>query len=289
MDYNKNISIFKDYWGREPALECSIDDFCSNVYHGDYRAEIEAIRKETDKAARDKIKATLPAATISGTFSERKKGGLIEHSGFICLDLDAKENANITDWQQERDKLIHVNNVFFSALSVSGQGVFLIMPIENPAKHEAHFDALKRDFIKLGYVIDKACRDVSRLRGISYDPNAKINYKAIPYKRTYQHRKAPLRPYKSHTDDLGRLLDKIISSGIDLTNGYENWFEIGRALANEYGEGGRSYFHRLSRGHSEYKEAEADRQYNACLRSPGRASKGTIFHLAKDYGIMLKA
>lgn len=288
MDYNKNISLFKHYEHREAEYFISVADFCLGIYNGEFKKEVEAIRAETDNEKRKLLKKALPAATISGTFSPiRGKENLKEHSGFICLDLDAKSNPNITDWIEERDKLSHIKNVFFSALSVSGQGVFLIIPIENPEKHEAHFDALKRDFVKLGYVLDGSCRDVSRLRGISYDPGAKENLNAISYNRIYKPRKAPVRAYKSHTDDLGRLIDKIISSGIDLTNGYENWFEIGRALANEYGESGRGHFHRLSRRFHKYKESEADRQYNACLRSPGRASKGTIFHLAKEYGILL--
>lgn len=290
MDYTKNISIFSDYKHTDASFCCSVEDFCLNVVGNtvgaDYREEVEAIRKETDKKARDKIKATLPAATISGTFKERRRSGLIEHSGFIAVDIDAKEHPHVTSWEQVRDHLAHVQNVFFSALSVSGRGVFLIVPIANTKKHEAHFDALKIDLKKLGYSIDRSCRDVSRLRGISYDTGAKINYQAKTYERTYA--APPVKVYKQQGDDLSALIEKIVHSGLDITNGYENWLEIGRALANEYGEAGRNYFHALSQGFEKYEPRECDKQFNACLRSPGRASKGTIFYLADQNGIRLK-
>ena len=270
-------------------MTISVGDFCSNVYFGDYAQEVLAIRKETDKITRDKKKATLPAATISGRFSERSLTRLIEHSGFISVDIDVKDNLFIKNWKEVRDDLSQYVNVFFSALSVSGKGAFLVIPIENPAKHEAHFDSLKRDFIALGYSIDKSCRDVSRLRGISYDPEAKINYNAIPYQKVFKWpiSRSNIRPCKSNTDDLDVLIDKILRSGLDITNGYENWFEIGRAIANEYSESGRLIFHQLSQIYKGYNPHETNKQYNACLRSPGRATKATIFHFAKEQGILL--
>ncbi|GAG45400.1 unnamed protein product, partial [marine sediment metagenome] len=66
------------------------------------------------------------------------------------------------------------------------------------AKHGVHFDALKIDFAKAGYNIDKSCRDVSRLRGMSYDAEAKENLNAIPYKRIYTPKKRILK--RSYTD-----------------------------------------------------------------------------------------
>lgn len=287
MDYSKPISIFENYFSTKSGLNCSVEDFCGNIYCGDYQVEVEQIRAEKDKQTRDALKAKLPAATISGTFSERKKTALIQHSGFIAVDIDPQHNPGVDTGPALRDRLAQMDNVFFAALSVSGKGTFLIIPIQNPSKHEGHFDALKRDFATMGYVIDPVCRDVSRLRGISFDPEAKINYRAIPYQRIHEPKKRAI-PRNQSRDDLGQLIDEIIRAGVDVTNDYENWFEIGRALANEYGEGGRGYFHRLSQMYSGYKESEADKQYTACLRSPGRATKATLFHLAKEHNIYLK-
>ena len=83
-------------------------------------------------------------------------------------------------------------------------------------------------------------------------------------------------------DKLDRLINRIVSQGIDITNSYKNWFEVGAALANEYGERGREYFHQLSKFHPEYSPGKCDKQYDHCLRNPGKFTAGTIVHYAKD-------
>ena len=216
---------------------------------------------------------------------------MIQHSGFIALDIDANDNPEIVDWEDTRDKLAFIQNVYFTALSVSGKGVFLVVPISYPEKHEQHFDALRKDFQEeLGYIIDKSCRDVSRLRGMSYDPDARINNEAIPYKRIHKRFKiSPERKIGVFTERLDYLIWKIVRSGIDITDGYENWVQVGRALVNEYGEAGREYFHLMSQQYPSYNYEECDRQYDACIRSPGSATGGTIFYIAKQYGITLNS
>jgi hypothetical protein len=199
-DLNK-ISIFKNYFDPIPAVECSVRDFCLNVQNGDYSEEITALRKETLKKQRDAIKATWPACTISGTFSKRNKQNLIQHSGFICIDIDQHDNSEINDWPALRDSLSSIQNIYFAALSASGKGIFLIIPISTPDKHENQFTALEMDFKAIGLTIDKACKDVSRLRGISFDPDAVINNKAETYKRIYQPPQPKQYDHKPATTD----------------------------------------------------------------------------------------
>lgn len=200
MDYRNLIGIHKNYFDPKPSFTCQVADFCLNVQNGDYQEEVEAVRKLSTKDERDKIKATLPAATLSGTFTERKGSALVKHSGFICVDLDAKGNPNVNNWGVERDKLMHIKNVFFAAKSVSGQGLFLLIPITQPERHRAHFDQLIIDMAKHNYAIDKSCRDVSRLRGMSYDPDARFNYEAVPYDRIYTPKKRAPRQHDKEPD-----------------------------------------------------------------------------------------
>ncbi len=185
MNELSKISVFRNYYDHVPASEVSIQDFCINVIRGDYKNEVEAIRDINDKATRDKIKATLPAVTISGTFSRRKNEALIQHSGFICLDFDSKGNEGINDWPAFRNSLSDIENVYFAALSVSGKGLFLIIPISTPTKHKLHFLALEKDFLSIGLVIDEAPKNPASLRGMSYDPEAVINERAETYRRVF--------------------------------------------------------------------------------------------------------
>jgi hypothetical protein len=184
MNIVPQISIFKSVFDKVPSMDTSIYNFYNNVVQGDYREEVEAIHNESDPEQVKKLKMSLPAATISGTFSERKADKLIRHSGRISIDIDAKENTNI-DMKDLRDSLGTWKEIEFSALSASGNGVFCVILISQPAKHIQHFKQLEKDFRTLGINIDRACKDVSRLRFMTWDPEAVYNVNVDPYRKIY--------------------------------------------------------------------------------------------------------
>ena len=74
-----------------------------------------------------------------------------------------------------------------------------------------------------------------------------------------------------------------------MADSYRDWFRVGRALASEFGEGGREYFHRVSRNSEKYRREECDRQYDACLRCGTRYTISTFFYLCKEHGLTLKS
>ena len=83
-----------------------------------------------------------------------------------------------------------------------------------------------------------------------------------------------------------RLIDKICMSGTDITDSYQNWLHTGFALASEFGEEGRQYFHRLSQMNPGYKYEETDKKYSSCMKSTGHGiTIKTLFHLAKEKGV----
>ncbi len=82
---------------------------------------------------------------------------------------------------------------------------------------------------------------------------------------------------------------EIVSRGADITIEYNNWVRLGFALADEFGEDGRGWFHELSRLYPHYRQSEADKQYTACLRSKGSGvTIATFFELAKSVGVELR-
>ncbi|MDD4384559.1 MAG: BT4734/BF3469 family protein [Bacteroidales bacterium] len=291
MNINANISVFHHYGNPTPAVEISIADFCGNIQQSDFVNEIAAIRAEPEKKKRDKMKGTLPAVSISGTFSKRASQCLIKHSGFIAIDIDAGKNPTISDWEGLRDNLGSWNEVLLSALSVSSLGVFLIIPLAYPHKHLQQFLALEKDFKALGITIDDSCKDVSRLRGISSDPQATWNDKAQPYKKLIKEPKKPKQRAAKYTangtDDLTTLIKLINKTNTDITSNYKNWYEVGSALANEKGEAGRNDFHTISQHYSGYSIDDTNRQFDKCLNNPHNYQKATIFHLAKMAGLTI--
>lgn len=95
-------------------------------------------------------------------------------------------------------------------------------------------------------------------------------------------------PLDSNTDDIEVITQRIESGRVDITAGYDAWRDIGFALADELGESGRDYFHRISRFNPDYNEAECDKQFDKCMRAHGTGvSIRTFFQKAKDNGISL--
>ncbi len=100
--------------------------------------------------------------------------------------------------------------------------------------------------------------------------------------------KAPIAP-SAHSleSDIEQLVSAVENSMVDIAPDYASWLDLAFALSDALGEGGRSYFHRLSRFYPAYDEREADKQFTACLNSHGSGiTIKTLFHLAKQAGIL---
>lgn len=90
-------------------------------------------------------------------------------------------------------------------------------------------------------------------------------------------------------DEVEIITRRIEEAALDITGAYADWLSLGFALARGLGEEGRAYFHRLSRFYTGYKAAEADKQYNACLRSRRQGvTLNTFFHLARQAGVDIR-
>ena len=89
-------------------------------------------------------------------------------------------------------------------------------------------------------------------------------------------------------NDVEIILQRLESAQTDITAGYNDWRDIGFAFADEFGETGRDYFHRVSRFYAGYSFSECDKQYNNCLKAKGHGvTIKTFFHLAQQSGINL--
>ena len=81
------------------------------------------------------------------------------------------------------------------------------------------------------------------------------------------------------------IIEQIENANADVTFSYKDWVKFGFALVNEFSEGGRDYFHRLSRFHSTYDKNECDIQFDKCLQSDGNGiTIGTFFFICNQHG-----
>ena len=262
----------------------------------EYKDDILRLRAVFDKEKRNALKRSLPQATISGVFSPtRAKNNLSQHSGLICVDIDAKDNPDILDWETLKQDLSVLPQIAYCALSVSGKGLFLVIPLRYPEKHLKQFRQLQIDFRKMGIMIDSACSDITRLRCLSYDEHPIINENATLYEGVYmekpKHKSFPtcfIYEGENTSAEVAVCCRKIQQCGIDITASYDDWLKVGCALAT-LGERGRSLFHICSRQNAKYNAAKTDKMFTDLLRrNYQQVNIGTFFWMCKQYGITTK-
>ena len=84
-------------------------------------------------------------------------------------------------------------------------------------------------------------------------------------------------------DDIETIISRLESSQTDITANYSDWRDIGFAFADEFGESGRDYYHRISRFYSGYSPTDCTKQFDNCLKAKGHGvTMKTFFHLAKQ-------
>ena len=283
------VSLFSGFNDPIPSDKISLDAFITT---STYKPQVEEIRNCKNKEQRRKLKSQLPAITPSGLFLKRCNDGLLKHSGFICIDIDGKDNPDISDWDALKKSIADFEGLYYAGLSAGGNGLFLLFKLEYPEKHLEHFYALAQDLQDRGLVVDAACKDVSRLRCASYDPNPVY----FPKAKHYTGLLSPGLPQPIATPEYSdktasrvqQLVTLIESKGKNIADDYRDWYAIGRSLASEFGEGGRQWFHIISAQSKKYDGVECDKQYDNCLCTCKSTTIKTFFWYCRGYGLTTK-
>lgn len=272
------------------GTEISLRDF---LFCDQYKEQIEHIRSIKDEDVQKSLKKQLPLATISGTFAPiRLAENLVTHSHLLCVDIDKKDNMDVDWFDDLKHEWRNIPQILYAGHSIRGKGWFVIFHIAYPQKHKAQFEALRQDFFRVGLIIDEACKDVCRMRTISYDPNPYVNEDATLYTKVWVEPKPIIRTTYSFDCSDGirhaeQCCQEIARRGIDITADYNDWFRVGAALAS-LGEPGRSLYHLVSSQNEKYKTAETDKKFDNLLRNVNSIKIGTFFHICSQYGINWK-
>jgi hypothetical protein len=144
----------------------------------------------------------------------------------------------------------------------------------------------------LGIVTRCKTRNVASLRGYSYDKESYFNHNAKEYFGLFKRpepvvqNKLPRQKILSNTQLLVEAcISEIVKNRIDITDGYQRWFELGCSLSDEFGEAGRNYFHKVSQYYSRYRQHDADKQFDECLKHTYKFTIATFFHICKGFNI----
>ena len=268
------ISVFKSAKSTTSEHNIEVESYFDGIKNGVWQDEALNYR-----AGRTE-KTDTTCITVSGTFQQRKADKLLEHSGLICLDIDSKDQITNVDIDQiKRDEYVYAVH-----RSLSGNGYAVFVKIDG-ARHLDAFLGLEHYMMaKYLIVLDKSCKDTSRLRFVSYDPDIYINKKAKVFK-TYLKKKDKPKPkppvIKTDFDEM------VVKAGpMNLFDNYEDYIRLAFALTKEFSESGRSYFHALCQSSPKYLHKQAERDYNIAMqRSETGVSIASVYYIFKQSGI----
>ena len=272
-----------------PTAECTLAEFLQ-LGLKQHKDTIDHIRSIEDKSERNRLKTTLlPSGSISVCLTTRESSKpldqrITQYNPLIVLDFD-----NLPDIEAAKQTLASLPYIYYAGLSVSGRGLFAIIPIAaaDHTQHKTYFHALEKEMQTLGLTIDKACKDITRLRVISYDENPYINPDCTTY-TLYETATPEQDPEETTTEDLEALkLEEHISlweeQQIPLDD-YDQWITVGMALSR-LGEPGRQAFHRVSRYSDKYTTEATDKAFDNFLHNTKEITLGSFYYICHINGI----
>jgi len=285
------VSLFKNVKVTTPMKTITFRDwiFCKDE---DLIDKVQNIRSENCPKKRKVLKEQIQCITGSGVITNtRSDENLKEHNGYILIDIDYKDNLHLKDeFYKLKEKVFEeIDAVCYAGQSVSGEGYYLIIKIEKPERHKEHFEFIK-DWFKYAedINIDKSCINVGRLRLFSSDNTPYINEKAIVLKESQLNEiKKPSTKVQHSNTDIDKLVKKIEASGISIAPDYDQYIKLAMVFANELGENGRDYFHRVCSFDSKYDLRHCDKTFSDILKKNYRkCSLGTLIYYMQERNII---
>lgn len=208
-------TIFKNIFDKTNPYYIEVDKALDRIKTGKSKEKVLEIRSQIDKDRANKLKCNLPSVCFSGKFSQRGDGFLIEHSGFLVLDIDE------CDVQERKKQFSELPYCYACWVSPSGNGIKMLVKIADRTKHRLHFSALKEQFPE----IDKSGVNESRVCYESWDENIFINTKATIYKKTLKHEFVEVKEkLENQSEIFEKILKWLSNKGDAFVTGERNSF-----------------------------------------------------------------
>ena len=262
----------------------------------EYKDEIQQIRsinRDTDEKGYKRIKMQLPMFTTSCLCGSSAKE-IDKYTNLICLDIDEKDNQQLSI-EELRQKVNSLPYTLFSSKSVGGKGLYILIAVDGDKDTFInHFKALQDEFSQMGIVIDKACKNLNRLRVISYDTESYYNEKAEIYtKKKINFPKVTCsethKPYKAnHTTNKDKAtfemaLKDIEERGLVITHNHRETLDLSNCMAGVFGEEGRDYLHIIRKQRKGYDEYKLDECFDTSLNYIEQGHQYTLGTFFKYY------
>lgn len=283
MAKKTKISYFKNVSDTYPKT-ISLEDWLKKTIKPP--KNLDDLVKKYRNLKSQRLKQTIPCVTISSQFkNKRNLKNIKSKNGLICLDIDPKENP-VANMKLVKDLLSTHPSCLYCGFSVSNNGVYAIIKIKRGVSLKKYFKHFEKSLKSLGIIIDKSCKDYTRLRFFSVDKKAYYNKKAKTYQITKKKIIKPKHSENTRLEDFEKVetvIKLIESNQIDITENYQDWIKLAGSLYNGFGEKGRSYFHRISKFYPKYSEKKTNRKFDNCKNMSLDLS--TFFYIANNYRI----
>lgn len=183
------VGYFCNFYDKEPKKVKLIDALVTipRFLEGNF----ELLRNIQDSEVQKEEKKKFPMFTPSAVcgFDEngigtRKHDFVLSKNNIIALDIDEQDNEG-KDFDKLKNALFSLNYVYAVSKSIRGKGLFVIVLIEDINDIKEHYKALEDDFIACGIKLDRACKDLTRARYLSYDNEILIkqNCEVVSYNK----------------------------------------------------------------------------------------------------------
>jgi hypothetical protein len=175
------ITLFENIMNISDPHFVPIEAVLNAIKTGRYKEKVDAIRNCKEDYKIRSLKSNLPCALFSGEFAKpiekqwengepytsyRDDKSLVQHSGFVPIDIDDVEHI-----QQAKQTLSKNPYIYALWISSSGKGLHGLVRIGDGNKHTQHYKALLEKIPGL----DPTARNPSRVLYLSYDPDIYIN------------------------------------------------------------------------------------------------------------------
>lgn len=208
------ITAYENIFSKQPHY-ITIENALTRIKSGKSKVKVEHIRSTIDKERANALKSNLPSICFSGKFEQRKDDGLIEHSGFICLDFD-----DVGDIDEYKSLLCGNDYVYAAWVSPSGKGIKALVKIADGNKHREHFSALQDDFVG----VDRSGINPSRVCYESYDPEIWINPNSKVFTKTKKTERIKTTERSDNAESFQNLLKWLSNKGDAFVTGERNTF-----------------------------------------------------------------
>ncbi len=175
------VTTFENFC--KPLFDEKLIDIANLIASDSFKTQVEEIRALTYAGLKEEAsekKKQLLAFTPSGTFTKRKAAHLEEYSGFVHLDFDKLSHREM---YSAFKAICDEPYTYLCFQSPSGNGLKVFVQVDSGAeKHSEAYLQVQQHYEALtGIKSDPACKDITRLCFVSYDPSLFLNKKSIKF------------------------------------------------------------------------------------------------------------